>query len=463
MSDRAETISSLVFVGTQSCMPSPDRSTSCTAVVLDPGAEVVLVDCGEGTQREMMRAKALGHSARLGRVSRVLLTHLHGDHCFGLPGLMCTVAQLLGADAASATLEVVGPPGTARYVRDTLDVTASYLSCPYRVVELHGAWRAGGSGVSMPEGRAQRTPGQMDEGDDGCGVVDGAEGDDENTRESVRIAAREEARARDFEGPYHPCEVPPLLVEVGEDGSWTIPAKLRRSDVPPEYEFVGEVAAAEVEEEGEDFEAGQPESACAQDAKAASSSSRAAAKPAPPSKTPMTLYAAPIAHRVPCVGYLFAEADRTTIDAALAESLGVPRGPMLGVIRSKGSVDTGTRTVTLAEISRVSRGKRVAVLGDCSAVSGAMMRLMDRCSVLVHEATYGEDMAERAPQHGHSTAATAGRVAAACGAERLVLNHFSARYAGSAALATLRDEAVASGYKGPVTAAEDGMHVPLKK
>jgi len=92
----------VTFIGTAASVPTASRGTSATLVVR--GGSRVLVDCGEGTQRQFLRS-GLG----LIDLDAILLTHLHGDHYLGLPGLLKTYA-LRGR---TEPLAIVGPPGLA--------------------------------------------------------------------------------------------------------------------------------------------------------------------------------------------------------------------------------------------------------------------------------------------------------------------------------------------------------------
>jgi ribonuclease Z len=96
----------LVFLGTAGATPTVDRGSS--AVILIRGAERILIDCGEGTQRQLMR------SVGLARINMILLTHLHGDHYLGLPGLLKTLS-LLGREEP---LLLYGPEGLYDFLRD---------------------------------------------------------------------------------------------------------------------------------------------------------------------------------------------------------------------------------------------------------------------------------------------------------------------------------------------------------
>lgn len=96
----------LVFLGTGGATPTIERGSPATLLIR--GGERILVDCGEGTQRQLMR------SAGLARIGLILLTHLHGDHYLGLPGLLKTYS-LLGR---SEPLLLLGPSGLYELLRD---------------------------------------------------------------------------------------------------------------------------------------------------------------------------------------------------------------------------------------------------------------------------------------------------------------------------------------------------------
>lgn len=90
----------IIFLGTSGSVPTPRRGAPAIAVVREN--ELFLFDCGEGTQQKMITA-GLG----FGRRTKILITHLHGDHLYGLPGLMQTMS-LLGRERP---LQIYGPKG----------------------------------------------------------------------------------------------------------------------------------------------------------------------------------------------------------------------------------------------------------------------------------------------------------------------------------------------------------------
>jgi len=101
----------IVFLGTSGSWPTPKRNVS--AVAIKRGPEVLLFDCGEGTQRQFMQSPL-----SFMQVSRVFLTHFHGDHFLGLPGMI----QSMSMNGREVPLEVYGPRGIERLVSDLLSL-----------------------------------------------------------------------------------------------------------------------------------------------------------------------------------------------------------------------------------------------------------------------------------------------------------------------------------------------------
>jgi ribonuclease Z len=114
----------LVFLGTSGSVPTGRRAPAAT--LLRRGGERILVDCGEGTQRQLLRS-AIG----LVELPEVFLTHYHADHYLGLPGMMKTFA-LRGRELP---LTVYGPPGLADLFA-ALQRIFGKLTYPYDLVEL---------------------------------------------------------------------------------------------------------------------------------------------------------------------------------------------------------------------------------------------------------------------------------------------------------------------------------------
>jgi ribonuclease Z len=104
----------VTFLGTAAGLPTAERGLP--AVLVEVEGEYILFDCGEGTQRQMAKA---GFS--LGRRMRVFISHLHGDHIFGLPGMIQTMNLINRVHP----LHIYGPPGLSDFIQSTAVSTMS--------------------------------------------------------------------------------------------------------------------------------------------------------------------------------------------------------------------------------------------------------------------------------------------------------------------------------------------------
>jgi len=95
----------LIFLGTGQAIPTARRNH--TAILLKYKQENILLDCGEGTQRQFRKAKL-----NPCKITRILITHWHGDHVLGLPGLF----QTLALNNYNKTLHIYGPRGTKKFI-----------------------------------------------------------------------------------------------------------------------------------------------------------------------------------------------------------------------------------------------------------------------------------------------------------------------------------------------------------
>ena len=95
----------VTFLGTSGAIPTLQRSLP--ALLIQYKNELVMFDCGEGAQRQMIRAKAGFH-----KKMTIFLSHLHGDHVLGLPGLLQTMALM----DRRKNLQIYGPEGTVPFL-----------------------------------------------------------------------------------------------------------------------------------------------------------------------------------------------------------------------------------------------------------------------------------------------------------------------------------------------------------
>lgn len=94
----------ITFLGTSQATPTAEKGQ--TAILLTYNNENILIDCGEGTQRQFKIAKL-----NPCKITRILITHWHGDHVLGLPGLL----QTLALNNYGKTLQIYGPAGTKKF------------------------------------------------------------------------------------------------------------------------------------------------------------------------------------------------------------------------------------------------------------------------------------------------------------------------------------------------------------
>ncbi|MCF6439641.1 ribonuclease Z [Pseudoalteromonas luteoviolacea] len=104
----------LEFLGTSSGSPSTFRNVSATAVKFEKTKEWVLVDCGEGTQHQILKSKLT-----LYQLSLICISHVHGDHCYGLPGLLASMAM----SGRKQPVYLVAPKKVIEFLHATFSLT----------------------------------------------------------------------------------------------------------------------------------------------------------------------------------------------------------------------------------------------------------------------------------------------------------------------------------------------------
>ncbi|MFQ3294640.1 MAG: ribonuclease Z [Halobacteriales archaeon] len=271
----------VTFLGTGGAVPTTERNTS--AIFCRREGEGFLFDCGEGTQRQMMRY-GTGFS-----VSHLFVTHLHGDHVLGIPGLV----QTWDFNDREEPLAIHVPRGTRSRIRDLVHAT-------------------------------------------------------------------------------------------GADPAFTI----RINEVS-----AGEVALSREEYEVRTFE---------------------------------------VDHRTKAVGYALVEDERKgRFDRETAEEeLGIPPGPKYSKLHAGEPVEHDGRVIQPEEVVGPARpGRKIVYTGDTGPV-GETVEIAEDADLLIHDATFTDERADRAGQTGHSTAGQAAEIARHANARRLALVHISTRYAG---------------------------------
>jgi ribonuclease Z len=158
-------------------------------------------------------------------------------------------------------------------------------------------------------------------------------------------------------------------------------------------------------------------------------------------------------------GYALKEDDRKgRFDPELARELGVPEGPLWGRLHRGDSItlDDGRTIDSSVLVGSPRPGRSVVITGDTRPCDATEEEARG-ADLLVHEATFGDEEAERAVETGHSTAREAAQLARRAGCQRLLLTHFSARYSRDAA----ELEAQARAEFPDVTIAKDGMQIDV--
>ncbi|NUU62818.1 ribonuclease Z [Paenibacillus agri] len=120
----------IYFLGTNAGVPTLQRNVTSIALrLMEERRSFWMFDCGEGTQHQVLRSPL-----RLGKLEKIFITHLHGDHLFGLPGLISS----RGYQGGTAPLTVYGPPGLKDYLEISLSVSQSRIPYKLEIVEHTG-------------------------------------------------------------------------------------------------------------------------------------------------------------------------------------------------------------------------------------------------------------------------------------------------------------------------------------
>ena len=123
----------VTFLGTSSGVPTRARNVSAVAVRLSQRSELWLFDCGEGTQHQFLRS-----DLRLSQLRRIFITHMHGDHVFGLPGLLAS----LGLSGSSGGVDLYGPDPLESYLEGVLRTSSTRIGYPLEVHQVRSAAEA---------------------------------------------------------------------------------------------------------------------------------------------------------------------------------------------------------------------------------------------------------------------------------------------------------------------------------
>ncbi|WP_261841390.1 MBL fold metallo-hydrolase [Aliamphritea ceti] len=259
------------FLGTSSGTPTKRRNVSAVALQESKGRNWYLIDCGEATQHQLLHTQL-----SLNTLQAIFITHVHGDHCYGLPGLLGSA----GMTGRTEPLTIVAPRGIREWIEATQRFTAFHLS-----FELN---------FLLPE--------------------------ELSTEEST-------------ESDEYPAELNALSF-----GQFSVSA-------------------------------------------------------------------VPLVHRVESYAYCFTESwvdGELDVEALRASDL--PAGPDWGLLQSGVDVSNAGQLYRACDyVITDTRPRKVVICGD-NAEPSVLQNICSDCDVLVHEATYAQDLAKQAAEYGHSYA-----------------------------------------------------------
>ena len=115
----------LVFLGTSAAQPTAERGMTCICLVLD--REILMFDAGEGAQIAFQKSK-LGWNKKI----RIFVTHLHGDHCVGILGLL----QTMSLQNRTESVDIYGPIGIEEFIAANLKILNFGLTFPVRIIRI---------------------------------------------------------------------------------------------------------------------------------------------------------------------------------------------------------------------------------------------------------------------------------------------------------------------------------------
>ena len=115
----------LVFLGTSAAQPTENRGLSC--ICLERDGEILMFDAGESAQISFMKS-GLGWNKKM----KLFVTHMHGDHCVGILGLL----QTMSMQNRTETLEIFGPNGIEEFIAANIKVLNFGLSFPVLITTI---------------------------------------------------------------------------------------------------------------------------------------------------------------------------------------------------------------------------------------------------------------------------------------------------------------------------------------
>ncbi len=117
----------LTFLGTSAGKPTRERNVSAIGLEFEQDNKWYLFDCGEATQHQITRSRL-----SIGKLETIFITHMHGDHYYGLPGLLSSKKL----DTAFRPLAIYGPKGIKKFLECVMDVSFENLGYELKIIEF---------------------------------------------------------------------------------------------------------------------------------------------------------------------------------------------------------------------------------------------------------------------------------------------------------------------------------------
>lgn len=374
----------VTWLGTSSGCPTVQRNISCTLLRL-PDA-IYMVDCGEGSHRQLQRTKI-----PLEQVERIFITHLHGDHCFGLATMLLQLSKAKETSKDSRYNYVYGPPGTVELLRACLVTTGlqRQMAVPLIITEL----------VTDPS--AAHPPREVDKQGKVLVARLGPE------RSPVIPGLKEALGTIGLRSRYNNTREKKFV--ANPNLMWTIPCArvvVRAAQLQHRVPCWGYVF--------DELPTGQQQTF-----------SSISSRPAGGERVGRTGGGRGPLRGSPGRG-------QGTRDDGGGEELDRSGGVRLptsrqGFVDVRSGPENGAHGLGVADNSLAPRPRRVVILGD-TMQSEPIAPLAVNADLLAHEATFSRGMEEKAQIAQHSTAWMAGQFARVIRAKQLVLTHFSGRY-----------------------------------
>ena len=132
-------------------------------------------------------------------------------------------------------------------------------------------------------------------------------------------------------------------------------------------------------------------------------------------------------HGCPCLGYSFKEKDKRKIDIKALRRLGIKPGPIIGMLQKGKSIRLGKRIIKAKDVTYIKKGRKVSIILDTGLCNNCYTAARD-ANILICEATYSQELKDKAAEYKHLTARQAAQIAKKARAKKLVLTHISQRY-----------------------------------